>query len=87
MYQIELTEHALADLNDFTLIEVGQILSLLSTWEDDPRPSGTQSVPLAEGADGMAFTYKMDFCTICYNIFEIAQVVKVVAVLKRFSWS
>ena len=79
MYQVELTEHALADLDDFTLAEVTEILSLLSTWEDDPRPSGAQPVPLAEAADGMAFTYKMDFCTICYNIFEIAQVVKVVA--------
>jgi hypothetical protein len=87
MYEIELSEAAVADLDDFTPAEVEEILSLLLSWADDPKPAGVQAVPIPEAADGIAYLYETDDYSIFYNIFETARVVKIVAIFRKFSLS
>ena len=85
MYEVELSAAAIADLDDFNEAEVQEILSLLLTWEENPKPEGVQAIPLEEAADGMAYLYETDTYSIYYDIFEIAQVVKVVAIFKKIN--
>jgi hypothetical protein len=85
MYQIEFSDTAVADLEDLTLVETAEVLSLLSTWSDNPKPAGVQSIPLPEAADGIAYLYETDYYSIYYNIFETARVVRIVAIFKKIS--
>jgi hypothetical protein len=87
MYKVELSENALADLDDFSEAEVQEILAVLLGLEEDPKPSGVEAFPIKEAADRIAYLCETDTCDIFYNIFELAQVVKVVAIFKRTSSS
>ncbi len=83
MYQIELSEAALYDLQDFDSYEAAEILSSLQKLEVDPKPDGVQVIPLAEAADGLAYFIETYQYSIYYNIFEIANLVKIVAIFRR----
>jgi hypothetical protein len=85
MYEVELSAAAVSDLDDFSEAEVQEILSILLAWEEDPKPEGVQAIPLEEAADGMAYLYETDTYSIFYDIFEIARVVKIVAIFKKVS--
>jgi mRNA-degrading endonuclease RelE of RelBE toxin-antitoxin system len=85
MYEVELSAAAVTDLEDFNEEEVQEILSLLLIWEETPKPEGVQAIPLEEAADGMAYLYETDTYSIYYDIFETAQVVKIVAIFKKIN--
>jgi hypothetical protein len=85
MYRIELSEAAVADLDHFMPTEVEEILLLLLSWADNPKPVGVQAFPMSEAADGMAHMYEVGAYSIFYNIFETARVAKIVAIFRKFS--
>ncbi|MEW5956394.1 MAG: hypothetical protein AB1801_01625 [Chloroflexota bacterium] len=85
MLEVELSAAAVADLADFSPAEVDEILAFLLTLEDEPKPAGVQAIPLPEAAEGIAYLYETDQWSIFYDIFELAQVVKVVAIFKKIS--
>jgi hypothetical protein len=85
MYQVELSPQARADLDDFSLDEIKEIFSLLFPLANDPKPPGVQAIPFPEAADGVAYLYDLDSCSVFYNIFETARVVKIVAIFKKIS--
>jgi hypothetical protein len=85
MYNIELSEAAVADLDHFRPGEIEKILSLLLSWADNPKPVGMQAFSMPEAADGMAYLYEADAYNIFFNIFEAARVAKIVAIFRKFS--
>lgn len=85
MYEVELSQAAVADLDDFTITEVEEIFAFLLSLADNPRPTGIQLISLEEAADGAVYLYETNFWSIFYDVFEIAQVVKVVAIFKKIS--
>ena len=85
MYEVELSEAALTDLNDFSDEEIEENFSFLLSLADDPKPAGIQSIPMPEAADSIAHLYETSSYSIFFNIFEIAQVVKVVGIFRKFS--
>jgi hypothetical protein len=85
LYQIELSEAALVDLDHFGEAEIEEILSFLLTLADNPKPAGIEAVALPEAADGLAYLYETNHYSIFYNIFESARVIKVVALFKKIS--
>lgn len=85
MYHVELSEAALNDLRDFNAIEATEILNSLHDLETNPKPNGVQIVPVAEAADGIAYFFETIGYSVYYNIFEIANLIKVVAVFKKMS--
>lgn len=87
MYQVELSEAAVTDLDDFTPTEVDDILSFLLSLADHPQPAGIQLMSIPEAADGLAYLYETELYRLFYSIFEAARVVKVVGIFKKFSLS
>ena len=85
MYEVELSEAAITDLDDFSLGALDQIFAFLLSLSDQPKPVGVQVIPLLEAADGLAYLYDTDTFSIYYNIFETARVAKVVGIFKRFN--
>jgi mRNA-degrading endonuclease RelE of RelBE toxin-antitoxin system len=85
MYEVELSAAAVADLDEFSDTEVQEILSVLLGLEENPRPAIVQFIPLEEAADRMAYLYETGTYSIFYDIFEIARVVKVVAIFKKIN--
>ena len=85
MFEVELSEAALTDLNDFSDEEIEEIFLFLLSLADDPKPTGIQTIPMPEAADGIAYVYETNAYTVFYNIFERAQVVKVVGIFRKFS--
>lgn len=83
MYQIQLSEAALHDLEEFVLGEMEEIYSFLQSLAENPVPPGTQSIPLPEAADGTAYLHENTLCRIFYNIFETTSIVRVVAIFKK----
>jgi mRNA-degrading endonuclease RelE of RelBE toxin-antitoxin system len=87
VYQVELTEAAVDDMEDFSDDEQAQLIVLLSSLADEPKPQGVQVIPMAEAADGLAYLYETDWYRIYYTIYETAQVVRVAAIFRRVSWN
>lgn len=85
MYQVELSEAALKDLQTFTLAEALEILGSLQRFEYDPKPNGVQVIPLPEAANGVAYCNATNHYNIFYNIFEKIRLVKIVAIFKRIN--
>ena len=87
MFEVELSEAALTDLDDFSDEEIEEVFLFLLSLADDPKPTGVQTIPMPEAADGIAYLYETNVYSIFYNIFEHAQVVKVVGIFRKFSLS
>jgi mRNA-degrading endonuclease RelE of RelBE toxin-antitoxin system len=85
MYEVELSEAALTDLDDFTPAEIEEIFSFLLTLSDNPKPGGIQLIPMPEAAEGIVYVYETSTYSIIYDIVEIAGVVRVVGIFKKFS--
>ncbi len=85
MYEVELSEAAANDLEDFAVEEVEEIFAFLLSLVDNPKPEGLQTMPMAEAADGIVYLYETEIYSIFYDVFEIGQVVKVVAIFKKLS--
>jgi hypothetical protein len=85
MYEIELRQAALTDLDDFSPTEIDEIFSFLLCLSDNPKPAGIQLISLPEAATGIAFLYETNGYSLFYNILEAARVVKVVGIFKKFS--
>lgn len=85
MYQIELSEAAVSDLDDFTFIEVEEILTFLLTLSDNPRPWGVQSIALPEAAAGEAYLHETELYSIYYEIVAEVSLIRVVAIFKKIS--
>ena len=85
MYEVELSEAALTDLDDFSQTEIDQIFSFLLSLSDEPKPAGIRVIPVPEAADGIAYLYGTDYYRLFYNIFETARVAKVVGIVRKFS--
>jgi hypothetical protein len=83
VYQIQLSEAALHDLEDFLPGDIETIYGFLKSLAENPIPAGTQSIPLAEAANGTAYLHENNLCSIFYNIFETARIVRVVAIFKK----
>lgn len=87
MYQVELSEAAAADLADFSNEQLQEIYAFLLSLEENPTPAGTRAFQLEEAADYTGYLYETAAYEIYYNIFELAQVVKVVGIFRRISLS
>jgi len=85
MYEVELSEAAVTDLDDFSDEQKQEIFSVLIGFEENPKPEGIEVMQMDEAADYLAYHYQTATYSIFYNIFETARVVKVVAIFKRIS--
>jgi plasmid stabilization system protein ParE len=85
MYQIELSEAALTDLDDFSPTEVEEIFAFLLSLAETPRPAGVQAMPLPEAAGEVAYLYETELYSIFYEVVEEAGLVRVVAIFKKIS--
>jgi mRNA-degrading endonuclease RelE of RelBE toxin-antitoxin system len=85
MYQIELSEAVLDDLNDFSPTEVDEIYAFLLSLADNPTPAGIQTLSLPEAASGIAYLYETTLYSIYYEIFDVDKLVKVVAIFKKIN--
>lgn len=85
MYQIELSEAALDDLNDFSPTEVEEIYSFLLSLADNPKPAGIRTLSLPEAASGIAYLYATTLNSIYYEIFDGDNLVRIVAIFKKIS--
>jgi hypothetical protein len=85
MYQVEFAADVITDLTHFTEDEQDDILIVAMRLGEEPRPPGVIIEPLIESADGRIYVVDLDFCRLFYAIYETAQVVRVMALIRRFS--
>ena len=85
MYNVELSDAALNDLQSFNRIEVREILGQLQKFQENPKPRGVQAVPIPEAADGVAYFCETTLYRIVYNIFEVFHLIRVVAIFKKIN--